>query len=432
MVDVLLTIFWGIVLLSIVVVIHEGGHYLSARAFKVRVTEFMVGLPGPSIGFRPKKSRTRFGVTAVPLGGYARIAGMDEWKDETNFPRAVEYIYRKGSITESEADEMSGELGFDLADNLDSLYEWGTVERKKSNGEMVYYAPQVDDFELGEPRVISNSEAFIRHERSQTYISLPWWKRMIILFAGPGANLVTAIIVVTITLALLGTTMPTLTISDAPDGYPAAVAGMQAGDTITAINGQEVDSWTEFTQTMSELSPGDEVQITFTRDGEEQTVSIEAATGSDGNAVIGVTAGSEHVSYSVLEALGESCVYIGQVTVAILELINPFTTMQIVSQSTSIVGISVIAKQAADLGWINFMWLAAVISISIGLMNLLPLMPLDGGRMVVETIQRIRHKVSSPAFINSYTTLGIVFVMFLFIVVTFQDVSNIATGRLPW
>ncbi len=484
MVDVLLTIFWGIVLLSIIVVLHEGGHFLAAKACKVRVPEFMVGLPGPSIGFKRKKGQTRFGITAVPLGGYTRIAGMDEWHDETNLPRAAAYIYKCGKLRTSDLERCSRDLGFDLEENLEMLYEWGTVERRKfkpgadgtgagtrgsygdgdqyddtnmfaydadlyqddayssesSNEnkaprrtEYEYLAPQIGDYESGEPRTIDDPEAFIKNERSQTYISLPWWKRMIILFSGPAANLLTAIVVVTLILSLMGATQLTSTISQVSDGLPAAAAGMQAGDTITAVNGQQVNSWQDFSTVVSSLSVGDTVSVTYSRDGVENTVNITAvASPDDGRPVIGVVAGTEYVTYNVWDAFCQSIGYIGEVTLSIFALINPATAMSTISQSTSIVGVSVIAKQAADVGFASFMWLMAILSISIGLMNLLPLMPLDGGRMIVETIQRVSRRLLSPRFVNGYSTLGIALVMLLFVVVTGQDIGNIATGGFPW
>ena len=68
-------LFWFIVTFSILVVLHEGGHFLVARSFGVHVHEFMIGLPGPAIRFHGKK--TDYGITAVPLGGYVRITGMN-------------------------------------------------------------------------------------------------------------------------------------------------------------------------------------------------------------------------------------------------------------------------------------------------------------------------------------------------------------------
>ena len=434
MVNVLLTIFWGIVLLSIIVVIHEGGHFLAARACKVRVLEFMVGLPGPRLGYRKRGGQTRFGVTAIPLGGYARIAGMDEWQDESNLPRAAALLYKYGEITDETAAEAGEALDFDLIESLDILADWGTAEKVKlGHGAVKYAAPETAEFELGEARTIHNPVAFIAHERKQTYISLPWWKRLVILFAGPCANLLTAIIVVTLVLTLAGSTQGSLTLDDAPADLPAYAAGIRAGDTITSVDGVEVATWDEFVEVVSSVEEGQTVEIGYERDGVANTASIQTVVSPDtGNVVIGVTAGLETVKMSPGKAFVESISYIGQVTVAICKLIYPATTMETLSQSTSLIGISVVAKQAAELGFINFMWLAAILSISIGLMNLLPIMPLDGGRIIVETIQRIRRKVLDPRAINAYTLAGITFVILLFVVVTGQDIHNIATGGFPW
>ena len=83
-------------LLGFLVFIHEGGHYLAARACGVRVSEFMIGLPGPSIGFT--RGETRFGITAVPLGGYASVCGMAPPSNSPHLKRVLGYAYRKGTV----------------------------------------------------------------------------------------------------------------------------------------------------------------------------------------------------------------------------------------------------------------------------------------------------------------------------------------------
>ncbi len=431
MVDVLLTVFWGVVLLSLLVVIHEGGHYFAARAFGVRVLEFMVGLPGPSIGFRPRKSRTRFGVTAIPLGGYARIAGMDEHCDQEHLPEVAAMLYKMGSVESGDLEAASEQVGFDIEDSLETLCEWGTVAKRKTgrDGACAYETPEIEGHSQGEPREIGDPRAFIREERSQTYIALPWWKRLVVLAAGPGANLLTAIVVVTLTLSLVGGSQATLTLSEVTEQQPAYAAGLRAGDTITAVGGTEVATWAEFTSAVGELQAGDTVAIGYTRDGQQNVVDVQVATSeTTGKPVIGVVAGTEQVKLAPWDAFVTSLSYIGQVTVAIVQLVNPATTMQVIDQSSSLIGISVVAKQAADLGFVNFMWLAAVISISLGLMNLLPLMPLDGGHIVVQTIQRIRGKILSERAVSAYAMAGIFLVMALFVMATGNDIGNLASG----
>ncbi len=431
MIDVALTVFWGVVLLSLLVVIHEGGHYFAARAFGVRVLEFMVGLPGPCVGFRPKKSRTRFGVTAIPLGGYARIAGMEENCDQSHLPEVVSMLYEMGSVNSDDLEEASEQVGFDIEESLEILCEWGTVTKRKiSRTQYVYETPELDGYKQGEPRELpKNSKTFIEEERSQTYIALPWWKRLVILAAGPCANLLTAIIVVTLTLSLAGAYKATTTIAEVNEQLPAYAAGLQAGDTIVAVDGTSVSTWEDFTNSMNTKSVGDSAEITYIRDGQETTVNVPIVSYEETNRpVIGVTSSAELVKLPFIEALGQSFSYIGQVAVAIAGLVNPATTMQVINQSSSLIGISVVAKQAADLGFINFMWLAAVISISLGLMNLLPLMPLDGGHIVVQTIQRIFRRVLSPQAISAYSMVGLFFVMALFVMATGNDITNLMSG----
>jgi len=89
--DVILMIVYGTIVLGLLVFIHEGGHYLASRAFGVRVSEFMLGLPGPSIGF--KHGETRFGVTCVPLGGYARVCGMEPGEIHPHLKAALAALF---------------------------------------------------------------------------------------------------------------------------------------------------------------------------------------------------------------------------------------------------------------------------------------------------------------------------------------------------
>ncbi len=433
MIDVLLTIFWGVVLLSIIVVIHEGGHFLAARMFKVRVLEFMLGLPGPSVGFRRKGGQTRVGVTAIPLGGYARIAGMDVWADESTFPRAAALVYRYGEIHSKDLEAASAALGFDVDESLAALVEWGTVERVKiDHDSFKYVTPQTAEFEAGTPRPLNDPAAFIASEKTHTYTSIGWFKRVVICAGGPIANLLTAIIVISLVLCLHGTNVASTTISAVAEDSPAQAAGMLAGDTIVSVDGLAVDSWEEFYAAMEDVQDGQTLTIGYVRDGVETEVQMQAQMSEEtGRAIIGVTAGVENIKYSIEEALGISMSYIAQVAMAVVSLFNPATALDTVSQSSSIIGVSVVAREAAEVGFVSFAWLAGMLSVSIGLMNLLPLMPLDGGRIVVETIQKLRGKLLSQRAISVYSSLGMAAFLLLFVVVMGQDIINLAFGTFP-
>ena len=130
-------VFWGVLLLSVLVFVHEGGHYLAARAFGVRVTEFFLGLPCRArFSFKSKKVGTEIGVTPLLLGGYNRISGMEPATDELLAP-CLAVVMREGRVAVADA---AAELGCDeerVYGLMATLADWGSIR--------AYY-----DAELGE------------------------------------------------------------------------------------------------------------------------------------------------------------------------------------------------------------------------------------------------------------------------------------------
>ena len=121
--------------------------------------------------------------------------------------------------------------------------------------------------------------------------------------------------------------------------------------------------------------------------------------------------------------------YLGMVVSAIAALFNPATAAQTVSQSTSVVGIAVMSKSALDAGFLNFLFFTAIISASLGLMNMLPIPPLDGGRFVVEIFQKVSRKVVSLRALGYMSTVGIVLFTGFFLVMVNQDVQRFIFGN---
>ncbi|MBO4365243.1 MAG: site-2 protease family protein, partial [Eggerthellaceae bacterium] len=142
-----------------------------------------------------------------------------------------------------------------------------------------------------------------------------------------------------------------------------------------------------------------------------------------------VTGEVTHMTVGPLRSLYAGVVYIGMVLVAILGLFNPATAAETVSNSTSIVGIAVMSKSAAEAGLLNFAMFAAMISVSLGLMNLLPIPPLDGGRFVVEVIQRIRRKDVTMQTLNAVSIAGITLFVLFFLIMLNQDVQRFIFGN---
>lgn len=390
-------VFWGVLTFSILVVLHEGGHFLAARAFGIKVHEFMIGLPGPAIRLHTKK--TVFGITAIPLGGYVRIAGMEPGAEDELLGPALLFVAREGATTthiagslasapapstwvDSAALSLALGVDRDRADALlYTLLDWGAiVEVEGSHGH--YRALVVDDGRV-------SAEDLLDTARTETYRGLSTWKRIVVLSSGVVTNLITAILVFTVVLSVWGYYTQSLTLADVAKDYPAAKAGMKAGDTITAIDGTAVKDWLQFTTTIAAGEPGTKIAVTFERDGATTTLDIPLVKSPDtGKGFLGVIADVKHVELTAPEALLESFKWTGQVFAAIGDFFRPSTFKQSLEGARSVIGISVEVARAAKSGPIDYAWWIALLSMVLGVMNILPIPPLDGGKVALEIVEK--------------------------------------------
>ena len=135
--NVVQTVFWGVIVLSLLVFVHEGGHYLASCAFHVRATEFFLGLPSRfKLSRKSRKVGTEFGVTPLLLGGYTRICGMESFDDE-QLGDALAIVMREGRVT---AEALAKELGIEqdrAYDLLATLSDWASIRP--------YYDPELGE-----------------------------------------------------------------------------------------------------------------------------------------------------------------------------------------------------------------------------------------------------------------------------------------------
>ena len=423
----LATIFWLIVVIVVLVLVHEAGHFIAARAFGVRVTEFMIGLPGPNIGF--ERNGCRYGITCIPLGGYNRICGMEGGPENPNLAQVLAYVYRQGKADVEHTalacgiDEDAAELALTILDG------WGAIKAPGGKGDAALYAACARGaFELGQPREVDDPAGLLDEERSHTYRALSCAKRLVVLFAGPVMNLLLALILFLVIFCGIGLTVSTNTISDVVDGGAAQAAGLQAGDTIVAVNGTETSDWSTLASTIATCSPNDEVAVDYTRDGTTARTTLTVKANQNGTAQFGIYAGQMQYRLSVGEALTTSWQFFAATVQAYVNLFNPNTAADTISQSTSIVGIAVITERAASAGLVPLLYILAVVSLSLGIVNLVPLPPLDGGKIVVELIQRIFGRDIPVKIVNGITVAVIVLLLLLFFILLRQDIVNFVLG----
>lgn len=451
-------VFWGLLVLSALVFVHEGGHYLAARAFHVRATEFFLGLPCRwKLSRKSRKVGTEFGVTPFLLGGYTRICGMEGADDELLAP-ALGLVMERGRIR---ADELARELGVDVEraySLLATLSDWASVQP--------YYDPALGEepsqrdwpaaFETlardanllteydrghdltgagataaGEPHPTGMSaEEFLRRERARTYQGVGFLKRVGMLAAGPAVNVVLAFVIVTCALMVRGVDLYSTTsaLGGVEAGSYAEAAGLEAGDVVTAVGDVEVDTWQEMSDALSPyLEAGQDFELTYERDGQSHVAEVDLPDGEPVE-LLGVTSSVETYHPTLGEAAQATVGYVGQVGAYVARLIQPAHTMEVLDQSSSIVGISAMAAQAAETGAYELAVLVGAVSLSLGFMNLLPIPPFDGGKILIEVIQLVIRRPLSARAQNALSYLGLAFIVFVFVVVLRNDIVRFVLG----
>lgn len=360
-------IFAVVVGFIITVGLHELGHLVPAKKFGAVVSEYAIGF-GPKIVSREVKG-TLVVFRAIPLGGYVRILGM--------FAPA-----KPGRRT------LNSKGQRDLAEEA----------RHQSAQEM--------------PEGLAH----------RAFWCLTWWKKAIVMAAGPAMNFLLAFLFLVIAMVGIGFRTASLTLADVSAtiqtnagnvASPAYEAGLTGGDTLIALDGRNLNDWSAFRDSIAS-SNGQPLQVTFERDGDLHEASLYPRKMDDGTYVVGVTAGYEYTAASMWDAAKEYRYMftgtVGAITKIPQSLWN--VTMSMVTGSErdssgliSIVGVSRIAGEVtsdsagsgvADVrSQIAFLLsLMASLNMALAVFNLIPLPPLDGGHIIGALYEGVRGGVA--------------------------------------
>lgn len=451
-------VFWGMLVLSVLVFVHEGGHYLASRLCHVRATEFFLGLPCRlRLSRKSRKVGTEFGVTPLLLGGYTRICGMEGSTDDLLAP-ALDIVMTEGRVTAEEVArrlDIGPERAYDL---LATLCDWASIrpyydpargERPgqrdwpaafETLGRDARHLTEYDaghDFSLpgstaaGEPHETGMSAGeFLELERSHTYLGVGFLRRVFMLVAGPLVNVVLAFMLVTVAFMVQEYRyVPNVsTLGGVEQGSVAEACGLEAGDTVTRVGEADVTTWDDLVDALAPyLESGTDFDLTYERGGTEATVRVDLPDGEP-TAELGVLSSVATYRLSLPEAVSATLDYTAQTASYVAKLIQPAHTMEVLDQSSSIVGISAMASEAASTGPFTLMVFAAAVSMSLGFMNLLPIPPFDGGKILIELIQlAIRRPLSARAQ-NGLSYVGLAFIVFVFVVVLKNDLVRFVIG----
>ena len=359
-----------LLVLGPLVTVHELGHYLVGRAFGVKADAFSIGF-GKELWGRTDRRGTRWKLSAIPLGGYVQFAG-------------------------------------DMNPASQPSEDWLALPER---------------------------------ERAQTFQAKALWKRALIVLAGPVTNLVVAVAIFAAFNLAYGKPVPDDparegVIAGFAEPSPAREAGLRIGDRIVAIDGEPTRTFAEVQRAIF-IYPNRRLGVTVERGGERLTIPVVTGAHQErdrfGNlstiGLIGVRAEETERRFAPVGP-GEA-VALGVVQSVEMTQMMVTGIVQIVSGDRSVkelggpVRIAKFSGEQLSLGWAQFVWFAALISLNLAFINLLPIPALDGGHLAFYAAEAIRRKPASPRSQEWAFRTGLAFVLALMLFVTINDIASL-------
>jgi regulator of sigma E protease len=336
-----MSILVAIVGLGLLIVLHEGGHFVVARLCGMRVERFSIGFGPTLLGF--KRGETTFQIAPIPLGGFVQITGLN---------------------------------------------------------------PN-EEFDHNDPMVYPNR---------------PRWMRLATILAGPAANYLTAFVLMLVVLLAYGMPSKTQKIVEPVAGRPAAAAGLLPGDVLVTANGQVVDAEHPISEVI-QAGKGGPVRINVLRDGRPREFVVSPDQKS-GVYQVGIQIGSidQRTPVSVGSAFQKAIVYPYVTSVGILASLYDVIRGKVSADLSGPIGITKQIAKAADRGIVDFMGMLILLSVYLGLFNLLPLPALDGGRALFLLIETVTRRKVNPRVEAAVHTAGFVLLLGVLVVVSFKDI----------
>jgi len=409
-----------ILIFGSLVFFHELGHFIFAKRAGIMVREFAIGMGPKIIGIT--KNETLYTVRLLPIGGYVRMAGEDMDSVELQPGFRVGLILNKNEeiikivLNQNKQQQDMLFLETERADLDKGLWIEGYDEEDR----LVRYPVSRNAV------IMENGKETLIAPYDRQFNSKSLGKRAMTIFAGPLFNFILAFFIFLMIGLMQGVPTYEPIITDVVENGPALEAGMQDGDLVTKIDGQSIDSWQDLAAKIQE-SAGKSLTFEYVRDGEVINSTITPKTiEQDGQTIgqIGVLYESP-VEKNPLKAIAfgadQTISWIGK----IFELLGMLVTGQFTIDALSgPVGIYKATEEVAQYGVFNLMNWAAILSINLGIMNLLPLPALDGGRLLFFLFEAIRGKPIDRQKEGMVHFVGIMLLMVLMVVVTWNDIQR--------
>ena len=419
------TLITFIIIFGIIVAIHEYGHLWWAKRSGILVREYAVGM-GPKIFAHQAKDGTLYTIRILPLGGYVRLAGWGDDKTEIKKGQAASLVVSKSEAVNSEAENSVSNIvrrinlseHVELEEAVPMLITEYDFEKElfiegEVFGEIKRYSVDHDATIIEE----DGTEVRIVPLDVQ-YQSAGVFHKMLTNFGGPLNNFILGLVAfIVLTFIQGGVPSNSNAIGQVEKGTPAYTAGLKSGDKIQAVNGTKTADWDKLVTEISS-SNGKELKLEIIRSGKSETLAVTPKK-MDGSYRVGIM---QSMKTGFFDKITGGFVQAGQATTAIFRALGSLIARPSLDKLGGPVAIYQLSGQAARAGLPTIIQLLAMLSINLGIVNLFPIPVLDGGKIVLNIIEAIRGKALSPEKESIITLVGVVFMLVLFMAVTWNDI----------
>jgi regulator of sigma E protease len=391
--------------LAILILIHEAGHFFVARSVGMSPRRFYLGFPPALVKVRRKG--IEYGIGAIPLGGYVKIPGMHR-------PAASDVDVQLGPALKEDPRlfpkaarvQRALEAG-DLAGARAALPE---LERAVAESELSPAAARAAQRCVNELRDGLGEDAYWRQRT---------WKRIAVIFAGPGANILVALALPFIAYMIGAPGDVNTTVRHVEKGTPAQAMGLRAGDTIVSVNAQETPNFDGVSHAIRG-SNGKPISVTVLRGETAKTLGPVRPEKLSGRYALGFEPAWDTIKYgpggALLRSFDDNW-HATRATVTFLPRIVTNSGRKQVSGPTGIVDVS---QQVVSISFTWYLLILSLVSLSLAILNLLPLLPLDGGHILFSIVEGLRGRAVGREVYERVSAVGIA----LFLVLMFIGLSN--------
>lgn len=400
--------------LLLLVFLHELGHFSVALLVGVRPRSFYVGFP-PAL-FKVQRKGIEYGLGAIPLGGMVRIPGMNRpaGRDIAALmtgavredPTLVPFVQRVRRALEAEDFESARAVLPELGSEVERAQLSASARRAANRA--------VRDLDEG-----TGLDAYWRQAT---------WKRIAIIAAGPLANMLVAFVIFLVVFATgAPSQQPTTQVGQVERNTPAAKAGLREGDRVVAVNGQAAATFTAVSK-LIRSSHGEPITVTVRRDGQTLTLGPRKTIRVQKRWIWGFVPTAELVSYPLGTSVGKAVHECWAVVTATGTGFAGIFHAKDRSQISGPVGIVRTSAAALKIGFSWYLELLGLISMSLALLNLLPLLPLDGGHILFSLIESVRRRALAREVYERVSMAGIALILVLMYIALNNDFSSRGPG----